>query len=404
MGVGTRWMATVAVAAGLLAAPMAGAQGLFAPAASVDGTAITNFQVDQRAGFLTLLNAPDVTREGARDALIDETIQLRAARAAGIEIPAEELDAAMVEFAGRANLEPEQFIAVLEQRGIAGETFRDFIRNGLYWRALVRERFGPRSRPSEAEIDRAAASGAFDLTVEGGATAQLSEIAIPLAGQADPATQRRLAENLAGSLRGEDAFARAAQRYSAAPTAARGGRIGDAVPLANLPPDAAAAILAAAPGTVVGPFDFGSFLALFLVREIKPGAGAAARTLSVDYATYPVADAAAVAGLRARVDACDDLYGVALRAGRSAALVRETVAVDALPADIRAAIATLDDREIGILPAQGGVRALMLCGRVREVPEGALDQIGGALFQNRISTYAQGYLDELKADAVVERF
>ena len=397
----------LAAGLGLAAGPeRAGAQNPFAPVATVDGTAITQWQVTQRARFFELINAPGADFDGARDLLIDEQLQIDAARRDGIAVAPEELDAAMVAFAGRANLAPDEFVQILEARGIAGETFRDFIRNQLFWRGLIRQRFGPQARPSDAEVDRAVASGAAGGA--GGARALLSEIALPLTPD-NAAAQRRLAERLADTLRGEAAFAAAARRYSAAPTAGRGGRI-DWVPLANLPPEAATRILTLEPGQVAGPIDFGSFVALFLVRDLEEG-GAATDALSVDYAIWPIAGGrtpeglAAAAALRARIDTCDDLYGVAARAGAPDALIRETTPVDALPADLRAELAKLDDDEVSTMIAGNGTLSfVMLCGRVREVPEGARDQIGQSLLSQRLGTYAQGYLEELRADAVIERF
>ncbi|MBM2577487.1 peptidylprolyl isomerase [Jannaschia sp. Os4] len=406
---GTGWArrAGAMLLAALLAAggQPAAAQNLFAPAATVDGTTITDWQVNQRARFFGLINAPGADYEGARDRLIEETIQVEAARRSGIVVTAEALDEAMVEFAGRADLAPDEFIQILEARGIAGETFRDFVRNQLYWRDLIRQRFGPQARPTEAEVDRAVASAGAGGA---GARALLSEIALPLTPD-NAEAQRRLAERLADTLRGEAAFSAAARRFSAAPTAGRGGRL-DWVPLANLPPEAATRILTLEPGQVAGPIDFGSFLALFLVRQVDEG-GAPADALSVDYAIWPLAGGrtaeglAAAAALRARVDTCDDLYGVARRAGRPDALIREVATVDSLPGDLRTELAKLDDDEVStLIAANGTLSFVMLCGRVAEVPEGARDQIGGQLVSQRLTTYAQGFLEELRSDAVVERF
>ena len=73
-----------------LATPGA-AQQPFAAAATVNGQAITNFQVQQRARFFGLLRAPNADAQGATDVLIDEALQVQAARAAGIELTAEDL-------------------------------------------------------------------------------------------------------------------------------------------------------------------------------------------------------------------------------------------------------------------------------------------------------------------------
>ena len=213
-------MAALLAVAAVLAAGPAPAQGLFSTVATVDGQAINRYQVDQRARFLALLRAPDADFDGARDVLIDEALQVQAARADGIELDPAELDEAMVEFAARVNLTPDRFVEVLEANGVAPETFRDFVRNGIFWRRLVQARFGERARPSDAEVDRTLAQGRGTS----GARVLLSEIALPVTPEtrADVAA---LADSLAADIAGADAFGQAARRFSRAPSAPRGGRL-----------------------------------------------------------------------------------------------------------------------------------------------------------------------------------
>ncbi|MFO6463896.1 peptidylprolyl isomerase [Jannaschia sp. KMU-145] len=397
----TRFLGALMIAATVLWAPAgAMAQNLFAAAARVNGTAITEYQVQQRALFLSLLRAPDATYEGAREKLIEETLQVEAARAAGLQLTAEELDAGMVEFASRANLSPDEFIAALEGAGVAGETFRDFVRNGLYWRQLVQQRFGPQSRPSEAEIERTLARG-------GGAAVRvlLSEIALPLT----PETQDEvtaLAQRLSDTVVGEAAFQRAARAYSRSPSRARGGRV-DWVPLASLAPPIAAAVLTLAPGETSDPVNLGSFIGLFQLRDLDE-TGTATEPTTVDYAEYLIPGGrtpealGAAARLADRVDTCDDLYGVA-KGQPAERLIRETRPLAELPNDLRQELAKLDDGEVSTLLTRGAnLRFVMMCGRVVEPEEGAFETLGQQLLNQRLTSYAQGFLDELRADAIIE--
>lgn len=376
-------------------------QGLFAPVAAVDGQAINRFQVDQRAQFLELLRAPDRDPDSVRETLIDETLQLRAARADGVEVTPDELDEALVEFAARANLTPDEFVEILEGNGIAPETFRDFVRNGLYWRKLVQGRFGPRARPSDSEVERALAQG----STTSGSRVLLSEIALPLAPEVAEEA-RRLAEQLSTQIASADQFQQAARRFSRAPSAQRGGRL-DWVPVGELAPPIASAVLGLAPGQVSAPVDLGSFVAVFLLRDIDDGVAVRAETLSIDYAEVripgdPEAARREAARIDARADTCDDLYGVA--SSSEDRLVRNVVALDALPDDLRQTFAALDADETAVLRGPGYLRLVMLCGRVTDAPEGSFDQVGTRLLNQRLASYADGYLAELRADAVIERF
>ncbi|PWJ21057.1 peptidylprolyl isomerase [Jannaschia seohaensis] len=397
----------LALALALAAAPVAAqAQGQpFAPAVIVNGQGITNWQIEQRARFWALLNAPNATFEGAREAMINETLQIQAARNAGLQLTPEELDQGMVEFAARGGLEPEQFITLLEQAGVAGETFRDFVRNGLYWRQLVQQRFGPRARPTDAEVERAVARGGSGA---GGVRVLISEISIPQT----PETRDEVAaltERLSEEISGQASFESAARRFSRSSSAGRGGRL-EWRPLSTLPPQIASRVLALEPGEVSDPVDLGSFVGLFLLRDLDESGATTPEPISIEYAEYLIpggrseAALAQAARIDANTDTCDDLYGVA-QGQPPEVLRREVAPVEEIPADLRAILATLDEGEVSTLLSTGGaLRLVMLCGRVAEIPEdpdGALQSAGQAILNQRLEAYAQGFLDELKADAII---
>jgi peptidyl-prolyl cis-trans isomerase SurA len=401
MGKMNKWVAGVTAGVLLALSGAAYAQPVnpFATAVTVNGGIVTNYQIEQRLAFATLLRSPDSTRQSITDQLVDEVLQAQAARAAGIGVTPEELDAGMVEFAARTNLEPEQFIAALGAGGVEPETFRDFIRSGLLWRSYVRQRFGPRSQVSEAEVDRALAS-----TGQGSARVLLSEIALPLTPELLE-QNTELAARLSATINGPAAFAAAARRYSAAPTAPRGGRL-DWVPLGNLPPQIVGQVLTLAPGEVSDPVNLGPFVALFMLRELQELEPEAPTTLAVDYAEILIPGGrtpdtlSKAAALRARVDVCDDLYGVL--SGDNQQFTRTTRQLGEMPADLALELAKLDAGEMStLLSTPAALRVIMLCGRSVELPEGAREQVQNSLRQQRLVTYANGALAELRADAVI---
>lgn len=126
---------------------------------------------------------------------------------------------------------------------------------------------------------------------------------------------------------------------------------------------------------------------------------------AIDYATVPIvggrgADALSRAQtLRNRVDNCADLYGV-----RPEGLERFVLPPGEIPTDINAALARLDPNEMSFDITRGDgtlLLVVMLCGRSTEVPDGARDQVREQLFQRRIGAYASGFLEELRADAII---
>lgn len=136
-----------------------------------------------------------------------------------------------------------------------------------------------------------------------------------------------------------------------------------------------------------------------LAASADAGAGA------IDYATIPIvggrgSDALSRAqALRDRVDTCDDLYGV-----RPEGLERRVLPPSEIPQDIAAALSRLDPDEMSFDITRGDGTLLlvtMLCGRSAELPDEARAQVREQLFQQRIGAYAAGFLEELRADAII---
>lgn len=403
-----RLVATVLLAVALAGAPgAASAQGgLFSPAITVNEQVVTGYELDQRIALLRALSAPGDPTALARRQLIDNRLQLQAARDAGIRITEEEVMDGIGEFASRADLTAEQFIAELERAGIAPQTVRDFIRPQLAWRNFVQGRFAPLSRVDDDEVDRA-------LSAEGGGSTVrvlLSEIVMPVT----PATEaeiRQRAERIA-TLTSIDAFAEQARRFSATPSRQNGGRL-EWRELETLPPALQPLLLGLRPGQVTDPLPLQGAIALFQLRDIEETAFRPTTVAAVEYATLALpggrsaetlAEARAIA---ARLDRCDDLYGVA-RDLPEDRLSRTTLPPAEIEDDIATALATLDPGEVSLAVTRDDGQTLlltMLCGRSAEIDEEVDRQsLTQGLRGQRLEAQAEGYLAQLRAEArIVEQ-
>lgn len=371
--------------------------GPFAPRLFVNDRAITNYEFDQRVRMLTLFRAPGDIDQEAQRGLIDDRLRIAAATEIGLAARPEAVRAGMEEFAGRANLTAEQFLAALAQGGVSEESFRDFVLAGLLWREVVRTRFGDQVTITEAEIDRAIA-----------ATTQVTEVRFLLSELVIPAAPGReaevlaLAERLKSGIRSEGAFAQSARANSRSETAEGGGRL-DWKAAPDLPPEVVAALAGLTPGQVTDPVQIGGAVVLFLLRGIDEAATDSPAAIAVDYARYilrpdrPAAEEAA--RVRAAVDTCDDLYQVALGEPPER-LLRETASTGALPADLAAQLARLDAGE-GVLITRGGQsQYLMLCSR-GPVPPPSREVIANNLRNARLVGLSEIYLENLRADAIL---
>jgi peptidyl-prolyl cis-trans isomerase SurA len=366
----------------------------------INGSVITRYELEQRKLFLKLLRVPGDPEKQALRGLTQDRLATAEAKRFNLRLTRAQLEAGMEEFAGRANLSTEQFIEALAQAGVSMETFRDFVGGGLVWRELVRGKFLPAVSVSEAEIDRAITNGTVNTAMQ----LLLSEIILPVEG--DPEAQQALARRLRAEVTSEDGFAAAARRYSASPSAGRGGRL-DWTPASQLPPAIVQLVLALGPGQVSEPVTLPNAVAIFQLRDVAEDKTAEPPLVNVEYAEFLLPNTEGVlaeaAALHARVDSCKDLYAEArgLPADR---LKVETRTVPELPADVALQLAQMDAGEYSAALTRGGWRVfLMLCGRAPK-GEGEVDRaaVRNQIVSQKLSLLADVYLEELRSEAIIE--
>jgi peptidyl-prolyl cis-trans isomerase SurA len=392
----TGLVCAAALAAGTGALPVL-AQDLFAPRMYINDRVITEYEVAQRAMFLQVLRAPGNPEEEALKALIEDRLRQTEAERLGITLTDEQVMEGMTEFASRANLTTEGLIAELEKVGISAESYRDFVSAGLLWRQAVRARFQGQVAVSEADVDKALEASARPRALK----VLASELVIP-AQEGNEAEALALAVRLSQEITSEGAFAAAAGRYSAAPTAGRGGRL-DWVPLANLPAAIGQAVLALGPGEVSDPVQVPGAVVLFLLRDVQRDETAEPIAVTVEYADFLIPDdAAEIARLRAEVDGCKDLYGQANGLPEDRLTVTK-VSMAEIPGDVGLELAQLDPGESSVALTRAGFRRfLMLCGReaTQEEPINRA-AVREQVINQKLEGLAEGYLEELRSAAII---
>ncbi|WP_343115763.1 peptidylprolyl isomerase [Ostreiculturibacter nitratireducens] len=379
-------------------------QGLFSPRLTVNGRAITEYELQQRMKFMELLRTPGDIAEAAEVALIEDRLRMDAADAMGIKLTDQQILEGMKEFASRADLSVEEFVEAIGQGGVEPETFRDFVEAGLVWREVIRAKFGPRVQVTDADVDRA-----LSLSSKRGfpPSVLVSEIAIKVYAHKEEETQA-LAERLAATLRGEAAFAAAAKEYSAAPTAEEGGDLGW-MSSVSLPPPARAALQGLRPGQVSQPLRVGDMLVIYYLRDLREGGQTAPEGAYVEYAEFLIPGGRSAAALeeaarvRARVDACDDLYGIAK------GLPEDRLTITSMPAarlspEVARELELLDEGESSTALTRGDALVfLMLCNRqagpAEEIP--SREATRTALANERLNGYSESYMSELMAEALI---
>ncbi|NBE08372.1 peptidylprolyl isomerase [Paragemmobacter ruber] len=391
--------------------------GLFAPRLIINGQTVTNFEVEQRTLMLRALRSPGDPEKEALVALMRDRLGAQAAEDLGITVTAEQVTAGMEEFAARANLTAAQFTEALGQEGVAPETFRDFVANGVLWREVVRARFASQIRITEAQIDRALAENAKTPQVQ----VLLSELILPVQGE-DVSPVLDQARGIKAQTTSEGSFAAAAREFSASPSAQRGGRL-DWLPVTNLPPAIAQKVLTLSPGEVSDPIVVPQAVVLFQLNGVSDQESAMPAQVEVQYAQFALPPTLDPAVIRQQSDGCGDLYPLA--AGLPADQLRVTTQMmGAVPQDIALELAKLDPGE-SVLRNRGSYNELlMLCLRTgipeaapeaAEIPvttvegEEAEDQspvdreaVRNQLGNQQLTAMAEAFMEELRSEAIIE--
>jgi len=392
--------------AGILSTAAHG-QNAFSPAVYVNDSAVTHFEIEQRARLLVIMSAPGDPLELAREQLIEDRLKLQAARQAGISPSEDGVVAGLENFAKRVNMKPEEMLQALSAEGISEESLRDFIASQIAWGGVVQTRFGANAQISEEEIDRAIAQNSG----QGGVRVLLSEIIIPVTPQT-----RSQVDSLAAQISDLSSFSEfeaAARIYSASGTKENGGHV-DWMNVTNLPAPLRPVITGLRSGEVTPPLQLPNSVALFQLRGIAESGRTTPRYSAIDYAKFYIPGGRSedslkeAAKIRSTIDKCDDLFGVGFGLPVER-LFRETQKPNEISRDVAIELAKLDDNEIStnLTTADGhNLIVLMLCSRTAEINDAELsrEDVAQSLRNLRLESYANSYLSQLRAQArIIEK-
>ena len=403
------WKTPLLALVGAALAVAAQAQTAFAPAAVVNDDPITFYEIEQRARLLAIgSNAspgPELTN-AALEQLIDDRLRLQAAERFRVTATPAAISAAADELAQRQGQTRDQFIEQIARSGVSEDTLIDLLRPQVAWRQLVNSRFASRATPGDAEIDQEILLAAVGRS----RSFRLSEIAIP-APEGRESQARAIVDRIARDLANGASFASLARRFSRSPSAPDGGDVGW-IPESRLPHDLAQVIGALQPGEVTDPIQVPGGISLFKLENQRSEAP-------------PWAQPAAVSMVRLAVPLPDDASAEEIAEAReqAAELASSAQSCTGLPdlADARAE--TITTRPLTDLPTnvQGAVQLLLpnqasrpvrsagsmdvfvMCERSGGADAEARQQLAEQIRNTRLARFAEGFLQELRREAVIER-
>ncbi|TCD06341.1 peptidylprolyl isomerase [Erythrobacteraceae bacterium CFH 75059] len=388
--------------------------------AKVNGEIITGTDVDQRVALVVAASQTQVQpdelarlRQQVLRNLIDETLQIQAARRQELPVTRERIEQTYNRVAVQNfGQNPAAMDEYLRSIGSSPNSLKRQIEGELAWQAIVGRNVSPFVNVSAEEVNDVlqrleAARGTEEY--------RLGEIYLAATPENAVQVQQQLRQ-IMEQLRQGGSFVAYARQYSQASTAVVGGDLGF-VRLPQLPAALADAARAMQPGQLAGPIAVpGGYSVLYLIdkRQVLTAdprdAVLALKQISITFQPGMTQQQAqgrvqAFAEGVQRIRGCGDAEQAAAALGATVVSNDEVRARD-LPEQLQPVLLGM---QIGqVTPPFGnledGVRVLMLCGR--DDPETGstpdFNAVMARLEEDRINKRAQRYLRDLRNDAFIE--
>lgn len=393
-------------------------KNVYKPTAIVNGEIITATDVEQRLALIRIANGGKISDEEAQrlrmqifSNLVDEKLQIQAAKANEIEVKEEEVNGQFARIAANFKQTPDAFTAYLAKNGSSATSMKQQIRGEMAWDRLLGRNVEPFANVSSEEVqsivDRMKAQ-------QGTEEFWLGEIFLSGTPETMEATAAN-AQKIMEQLRQGGSFQAYARQFSEASTAVVGGDLGW-VRQGQIPEEMAQAALTMQPGQV-GIVQVPGGLSILALREKRKMlvASAADAVLSLKQISLPFAKgtsaekasqlASTFASQTKAIAGCGQADEVAAKLGASI-VSRDNIAMRDLPAPLQNTLSTL---QIGQTTqpfgsAEEGVSVLVLCGRDMPTDAGvpSAEQVESQIRQDKVNKRAQRYLRDLRRDAVIE--
>ena len=386
--------------------------------AIVNGEIITQSDIDQRLALLAIANGGqlpadeiDRLRQQVLRNLIDETLQIQAARAAEITIKPVDIDRTLVRVASNTKQSVEQLTAMLEANGSSINTMRRQIEGEIAWTRLQRAKIESSISVGEEEV-----KAILDKMNAAKGTQEFRVGEIFLSATAGNETQALAnANRILEQLRNGASFAGYARQYSEASTAAVGGDLGWVRP-EQLPEPIAAQLRSMGPGQVSQPIPVQGGFSIVAVQDTRKILTADPRDAVLTLKQVSISFPKGTSRQQAEP--------LVARFAQAAQNVGGCGGADRIAADFKGELVESDQVKIRDLPPalqrimlplqvgqatqpfgsiEEGVRILVICGR-DEVNATAptYDEVFSQLNEERVNLRARRYLRDLRRDAVIE--
>jgi len=384
----------------------------------INGEVITQTDIDQRLALLAIANNTpipadevDRLRQQVLSNLIDETLQIQAAKAEEIEITDADVEKTVERVAGNVKQTPEQMADYLKARGSSIRSIRRQIRGEIAWRRLQSKKIESGISVGDEEVQAIinklnASKGAEEFRV--------GEIFIS-ANSANEEQAVANAQKVFTALQQGGSFVGYARQFSEASTAAVGGDLGWVRP-EQLPDELATVVRQMRPGMISQPIKVRGGYSIVAVQDTRKILTADPRSAVLSLKQISVTFPKGTTRQQAEPQIALFSQGALNIGGCGGA--------DKLAADLNGEVIESDQVKVRDLPPalqdmmlqmqvgqatrpfgsiEDGVRVLVLCGRDEVDPSApSFDQVYAQLNEERINLRSRRYLRDLRRDAVID--
>jgi peptidyl-prolyl cis-trans isomerase SurA len=386
--------------------------------AIVNGEIITQTDIDQRLALLAIANGSqlpadelDRLRQQVLRNLIDETLQIQAAKAEEIVVKPQDIDRTLARVAANTKQSVEQMTAMLEANGSSINTMRRQIEGEIAWTRLQRAKIENSVSVGEDEV-----KAVLDRMNAAKGTQEFRVGEIFLSATAGNETQALSnANRILEQLRNGASFAGYARQFSEASTAAVGGDLGWVRP-EQLPEPIAARLRTMGPGQVSQPIPVQGGFSIVAVQDTRKILTADPRdavlTLKQVSIGFPKGTSrqqaeplvARFAQAARNVGGCGGADKIAVDFNGEM-VESDQVKIRDLPPALQRIIMPLQvgqaTQPFGSI--DDGVRILVICGRDEvDATAPTYDEVFSQLNEERVNLRARRYLRDLRRDAVIE--
>jgi peptidyl-prolyl cis-trans isomerase SurA len=386
--------------------------------AIVNGEVITQTDIDQRLALLAIANEGrlpadqvDQLRQQVLRNLIDETLQIQAARTAEIEVTDKDIDRTVTRVAEGVKMNPAQLTDYLKSNGSSIRSLRRQVHGETAWRRLQQQKIENSVSVGDEEVkavlDRMNAS-------KGTEEYRVGEIFLSATSDSIPQKMAN-ANQIIAQLRQGASFAGYARQYSEASTAAVGGDLGWVRP-EQLPDQLGSVLRTLGPGQISAPIAVPGGVSILAVQDARKilmadprNAVLSLKQVSIAFpagTSRPQAEAtvARFAQAAQNVGGCGGAERIASEFNGEV-VQSDQVRLRELPAALQEIMLPLQvgqaTRPFGSI--EEGVRTLVICGRDEADPTApTFDQVFNQLSEERVNLRARRYLRDLRRDAVIE--